>query len=52
LAQRFRMDGDTFITKILLTYYPTYSQGINYTRFSYFCLDNTKYHIRITGQSG
>jgi hypothetical protein len=52
LAQRFRMDGDTFITKILLTYFPTCSQGFDYTCSSYFCLDNTKYHIRITGQSG
>lgn len=45
LAQRFRIDGDTFITKILLTYYYlTCSQGMDYTRFSHFRPANAKNH--------
>ena len=35
LAQRFRIDGDTFITEILLTI-TTCTQGLNYTLSSFF----------------
>ena len=40
LAQRFRIDGETFIRTILLTTFPfTTSQVFDYTRSSFFRLD-------------
>jgi len=48
LAQRFRIDGDTFITTILLasmTIYFVNSQDYNYTLSSFFRPEYTKYRI-------
>ena len=50
LAQRFRTDGETFMTKLLTTYLLN-SQDFNYTRSCIFRLDYTN-SDQITGQSG
>ena len=41
LAQRFRIDGDTFMKKLLTTYY-LHSQVFDYTQTFYIRLDYTK----------
>ena len=38
LAQRFRTDGETFMTKLLTTFHLLHSQGFDYTRSSFFRL--------------
>jgi len=42
LAQRFRTDGETFMTKLLANFHSLHSQDFNYTRSSILCLDYTK----------
>jgi hypothetical protein len=52
LAQRFRTDGETFMTKLLTSLlFLLHSQVFNYTRSCFFRLDYTN-SKRITGQSG
>lgn len=38
LAQRFRTDGETFMTKLLTTFHLLHSQVFDYTRASFFRL--------------
>jgi hypothetical protein len=42
LAQRFRIDGETFITTLLTNFHSQCSQGFDYTRSSYIRLDYTQ----------
>jgi hypothetical protein len=52
LAQRFRTDGETFMTKLLTTY-SLNSQVFDYTRSCNFRLDYTNSEKKqIKGQSG
>jgi hypothetical protein len=51
LAQRFRIDGETFMTILLTDFHSLYSQVFDYTRSSLLRPDYTKFH-RITEQSG
>jgi hypothetical protein len=41
LAQRFRIDGETFMKKLLTNFHLLHSQGFDYTRSSFFRLDYT-----------
>ena len=41
LAQRFRIDGETFITALLTNFHSQCSQVFDYTRSSYIRLDYT-----------
>jgi hypothetical protein len=50
LAQRFRTDGETFMTKLLTTY--SSSQVFDYTRSCNFRLAYTNSEKQIKGQSG
>jgi regulatory protein YycH of two-component signal transduction system YycFG len=50
LAQRFRTDGETFMTKLLTTY--SSSQVFDYTRSCNFRLDTRTQKKQIKGQSG
>lgn len=50
LAQRFRTDGETFMTKLLTTY--SSSQVFDYTRSCNFRLAYTNPEKQIKGQSG
>jgi len=43
LAQRFRIDGETFISENTPYNFITSNQGFDYTRSSFFRLDYTKY---------
>jgi hypothetical protein len=43
LAQRFRIDGETFISDHTPYSFIPSNQGFNYTRSSFFRLDYTKY---------
>jgi len=51
LAQRFRIDGETFMKKLLTILHLLHSQVFDYTRSSFFRLDYTNSDW-ITGQSG
>ena len=51
LAQRFRTDGETFMTKLLTTFRLLRSQVFDYTRSSFFRLADP-YSDQIRGQSG
>jgi len=51
LAQRFRIDGETFMTTLLTNFLSLYSQVFDYTRSSLLRPDYTKFHW-ITEQSG
>ena len=53
LAQRFRIDGETFMSSNLLAdcWRSTNSQEYNYIRSSFFRLDYTQ-SLHVTGQSG
>src|SRR5215211_4514093 len=42
LAQRFRIDGETFITTLLTNFHSQCSQGFDYTRSSFIRLDYTQ----------
>ena len=55
LAQRFRIDGETFMITILLANMAiaiTNSQDYNYTRSSFFRPEFTGHPHQIIGQSG
>lgn len=54
LAQRFRIDGETFITTLLTNFHSLYSQVFDYTRSSFIRPDYTQYFmlLKIKGQSG
>jgi hypothetical protein len=52
LAQRFRIDGETFITTLLTTFHSLHSQVFDYTRSSFICPGYTQCFAEITGQSG
>src|SRR5688500_11027287 len=41
-AQRFRIDGETFITTLLTHFHSLYSQVFDYTRSSIICLGYTQ----------
>ena len=51
LAQRFRTDGETFMTKLLTTLHVLHSQGFDYTRSSFIRLADSN-PDQIRGQSG
>ena len=48
LAQRFRIDGETFITTLLTNFHSLYSQVFDYTRSSLLRPDYTKF-ARVRG---
>ncbi len=52
LAQRFRTDGETFMTKLLATLHVLHSQGFDYTRSSSIRLADSYTDRPIRGQSG
>jgi hypothetical protein len=52
LEQRFRIDGETFITALLTNFHSQCSQVFDYTRSSFIRLDYTQSFAEITGQSG
>jgi hypothetical protein len=55
LAQRFRIDGETFISKILLAnrlFFSVNSQEYNYILSFFFRPDYAQYRDGFTGQSG
>jgi hypothetical protein len=54
LAQRFRIDGETFIKTLLTDFHSLNSQVFDYTRSSFIrpVTRNTAYYAGITGQSG
>ncbi len=45
LAQRFRIDGETFMMILLTNLHSLYSQGFDYTRSSFVCLDYTQHRL-------
>lgn len=49
LAQRFRTDGETFMTKLLTNFHLLHSQVFDYTRSSFIRLAESD---QIRGQSG
>jgi hypothetical protein len=49
LAQRFRTDGETFMTKLLTNFHLLHSQVFDYTRSSFIRLAEPD---QIRGQSG
>jgi hypothetical protein len=54
LAQRFRIDGETFMTILLANFLSLDSQVVDYTRSSFIRPDYTQFRElhRIKGQSG
>jgi hypothetical protein len=52
LAQRFRIDGETFMIVLLANFHCLDSQVFDYTRSSFIRPDYTQLHVWIMGQSG